>query len=559
MSDDTSDRTVEYTSSILRAMPSMLVITDKNFIIRRVNKNMRDTLHYTQEDLIGRSLLEIISDDASSNDLLPSLFEREHITNLEKMYLTKEHQPVPVLFSASVYRNVQNDVEGAVCIALDITERKAMEEKLAHMARHDPLTNMPNRLQLEEMLSREIALSTRHEHIMALLFIDLDDFKVVNDHLGHTVGDELLKAVAKRIKMCVREEDFSARFGGDEFVVLLFELDSIYDAGGVAEKIINLIRAPFTIQSHEIKITTSIGVACFPEAGSDSVSLIKNADIAMYQAKNEGRNNYKYFTEKLDKEQAYRLSLEHALRFALDKNELHINYQPKFNVSDLSVAGMEALIRWQHPDFGLISPDTFIPLAEQTGLIVPIGFWVMQTVCRQLAEWKKAGLYAEKIAVNLSARQLDIKTLSETLISICNEYQLSPSSIELELTETALMTNDEASIELLNQLHDLGFYITIDDFGTGYSSLSRLKQLPINCLKIDRSFVEDIPDDHSDVIIVKTAMKLGESLGLDVIAEGIETEAQRAFLKMLGCKLGQGTLFSGALSTDEMTALLKKA
>ena len=438
----------------------------------------------------------------------------------------------------------------------ELSERKRIEEILRYLAYHDPLTDLPNRSLFNDRLSIALSQAQRNISKLAVLFLDLDYFKQVNDTLGHDMGDQFLKSIANRLSSLLRKGDTIARIGGDEFTILLPDINKTEDAGKIAQKIIDTMKEPWHLGNHEFHITTSIGIALYPVDGEDIESLLKNADAAMYQAKEMGRNNFQYYTPAMNAMSLHRLELENNLRRALDRDEFIIYYQPLVELTTSKIIGMEALIRWQHPQWGLISPNDFIPVAEDTGLIVFIGEWVLRTACAQNKAWQDAGCPPMRINVNLSARQFQQKNLVQRISKILMETQLDPRWLELEITESVAMKDVEFSGKMLYELRKMGITIAIDDFGTGYSSLSYLNRLPIDMIKIDRSFIRDISSDPDDATIVSTIIVLAQNLKMRVTAEGVETQEQLQFLQNHQCNEMQGYLFSRPLPVDELSSLL---
>jgi len=457
---------------------------------------------------------------------------------------------------------VARDADGAplrvIGTYIDISERKAAEQRILHLASHDALTDLPNRDLLQDRIQQTILQAQRNHNPAALLFIDLDQFKTINDSLGHDMGDLLLQAVAQRLVGGVRSEDTVARQGGDEFIVLLPNMHNAQDAGLLAQKLLADLSPPFHIQGKELHISASIGIAVFPDDGADVDTLLKHSDIAMYHAKEVGRNNVQFFTPKMNQLAAERLALATDLRHAIARDELLLHYQPIVDVASGRLAGMEALLRWRHPKHGLIAPLQFISLAEECGLIASIGEWVMHAACAQVKAWQDLGLAVPRLAINFSAKQFRQKTLAQSIARILRESGVPAADIELEMTESLLMENSDEVAENLKQLGDMGLGIAIDDFGTGYSSLSYLKRFTIHTLKIDRSFVQDIASDPDDAAIVTAIIALAHSLEMKVIAEGVELATQLEFLKQHGCDQYQGKHFSPALSATEMAALLQR-
>lgn len=454
----------------------------------------------------------------------------------------------------------QHELEGRV------VERT---QEIEFMAYHDSLTSLPNRTMFSRLLNQNIEHSRKHGKRFAVLFIDLDRFKNINDSLGHEAGDELLREAGVRIKRCLRSNDIVARLGGDEFVVILPEYDEEMDgrkrAELVAHKLITIFTEPFKLLGQDFRITSSIGISTYPEDGEDEASLTKTADIAMYQAKDSGRNAYQFYSKALYMQSFERLAMESSLRRALEKNELQLYYQAKIDMETGAVTGMEALIRWMHPELGMVSPTKFIPIAEETGLIIPIGRWVLKTACTQNVTWQRDGLAHLPIAVNLSARQFSDDHLLEDITTILHETGLSPNYLEIEITESMIMQDVEKAVRLLSVLKKMGLHVSIDDFGTGYSSLSTLEKFPIDTIKIDRSFIRDVPGNTSNAHITEAIITMGRNLGMRIVAEGVETEAQLRFLRDHACDQLQGfyfnkpmpaEMFSGYLSDHSVDASL---
>jgi diguanylate cyclase (GGDEF)-like protein/PAS domain S-box-containing protein len=446
-----------------------------------------------------------------------------------------------------------------VCVVRDITERTYAEEQIKHLAYHDALTNLPNRLLFKDRLSVALSHAHREGTSLAVLFLDLDRFKVINDSLGHNIGDQLLQAVASRIAACVRESDTVARLGGDEFTVLLPRLQRSQDVAPIAGKIIEAVRYPFHIEGREFYITTSIGISVYPEDGADAETLIKNADTAMYQAKEMGRDNYQLFNAHVNAKALQRIALEHGLRRALANNELHVHYQPILDLRSERITGMEALLRWNHPQMGSVPPATFIPIAESTGGMVPIGAWALRQACLQARQWHDAGHRSLSLAVNLSVTQLQSSDLVETVRSVLQETGFPARLLELEITESGAMHNPETSIRVLYELKKLGLRISLDDFGTGHSSLSYLKRFPVDTLKIDQSFVHDTTSDPDAAAIVTAIIAMAHSLRLKVIAEGVEFTEQANFLRRHDCDLLQGYLITPPVPAERFIEILERA
>lgn len=470
----------------------------------------------------------------------------------------KDGRVYPKWAAISLIRDEKGQVTHHIASFTDISERKAAEERIQHLAHHDVLTGLPNRFSLENRLEQVLLSARRESREVAVLFVDMDRFKTINDTLGHQIGDLLLIEVASRLQASVRESDIVARLGGDEFVVVLTGMESGMDSAHSADKIVKSLGLPYRIENNDLHTSPSIGISIFPNDGGDSQALMKSADTAMYHAKELGRNNYQFFTAAMTTAAVEKLALERDLRIALEERQFELHYQPKVRTTDGSVCGVEALVRWRHPENGLIPPLKFIPIAEETGLIEALGEWVLDEACRQQAIWRGQGIKNACVAVNLSALQLRSPTLVESVRAIMEKHGIPNDALELEVTESAAMDNPERAIGQLKALRKLGVALAIDDFGTGYSSLAYLKLLPIQVLKLDRTFVSDIENDENDAAISAATLALAHNLGMKVVAEGVETEGQRDFLAAHRCDFLQGYLFSKPLPAEEATAFLMR-
>lgn len=459
--------------------------------------------------------------------------------------------------SAAPIHDRNGQIRGAVIVFHDVSAARAMVLEISHLAEHDALTDLPNRLLLNDRLTQAISMARRTQKQVAVLFLDLDGFKQINDSLGHAIGDKLLQSVAARLSTCVRKSDTVSRWGGDEYVILLSEVGQAADAAVSAAKIIAELKGLHNIGKYRLHITASIGISTYPEGGKDSETLIKNADMAMYHAKENGRDNFQFFEKEMNLRAVERQSIEGELRYALEREELLLHYQPKLNLKTGAITSVEALVRWQHPQRGLLQPGQFLGVAEDSGLILGIGRWVLREACRQMRAWLDAGLPAVPVAVNISPREFRSADFFESVRAALKQTALDPKFLELEITEAVLMQNAASTSSALAELKAIGVRLAVDDFGTGYSSLSYLTRFPIDALKLDQSFVRNILVNRNDAIVARTIIKMGQSLKLRVIAEGVETEEQLAFLKAAGCDEAQGYYFSRPVAAEQFAKLLE--
>jgi len=537
-----------------------IVISDGANRIVAVNLAFTRLTGYSAAEAIGENP-RILSSGRTTADEYAAMWRairEEGIWHGEIWDRRKDGATYPKWLTISTLKDATGTITHYIGSFTDISERKAAEEQIRHLAHHDTLTGLPNRFHLQGRLEQALATARRDSGHVAVIFLDMDRFKIINDTLGHHVGDELLIEVGRRLQVSVRDSDVVARLGGDEFVVVLADV-SAAAAHQVAEKILRNLGQAYLIGEHELHSTPSLGIALFPEDGTDVETLMKNADTAMYHAKTAGRNNAQFFAAHMNEQASERLALENSLRQAVERGEFELHYQPQIELASGRVVGVEALVRWRHAEQGLISPLKFIPVAEETGLIVPLGEWVLREAARQLAAWRAAGIARLRMAVNLSAHQLRSPSIATTIAEILARAGVAPTDFELEITESVAMDDPRATIELLDRLRAMGIELAIDDFGTGYSSLSYLKLLPIQWLKLDRSFVMDIEHDPNDAAICSATIALAHSLGLGVIAEGVETAAQRDYLARLGCDVLQGYFFSKPLPAAEAEAYLRGA
>ncbi|NTW81243.1 MAG: EAL domain-containing protein [Geobacteraceae bacterium] len=504
--------------------------------------------------------------------LVLGMVNPEDIADLKKVLLdaSKYGKPFNIVYrittspESEIVVNCHGDVEWdekgrtrlVTGTTLDITERTKAESEIRQLTNYDTLTGLPNRSLLHDRLKLAIAQASREHQLVGVLFLDLDRFKSINDTLGHRAGDLLLKTIAMRLSSCIRESDTLARLGSDEFVALLIGVNTAEAISTVANKILALVSEPIYIDGQETFTSGSIGIAVYPMDGDDSYTLLKHADLAMYQAKELERNNFQFFSSEMNIKMVERMLLESSMRKALEREEFFLVYQPQVDARSGHITGMEALLRWQHPELGLLTPDKFIYLAEENGFIIPIGEWVLQTACRQNRAWQKQGLPSVRVAVNLSAKQFGQYHLDEMVSATLMETGLEPKWLELEITESAIMKNAEQTAIILRKLKDMGISLAIDDFGTGYSSLAYLKLFPISRLKIDRSFVQDITTNQDDAAIAETIISMAQALKLNVIAEGVETRAQMELLSFNNCIEMQGYLFSRPVPAEQFAELL---
>jgi diguanylate cyclase (GGDEF)-like protein/PAS domain S-box-containing protein len=557
---------------IVNTSPDIIYILDEEGHFTFINERIESLLGFSKEEIVGKHYSFLVHHD--DMEQARYVFNERRIgkraaKNIELRLKCKNdntarhfaNRTIPIELSAmGMYDGdgkQSNEYTGTYGVARDVTERKIAEETINFQAYHDLLTKLPNRALLRDRLSLAISQAKRDDESLAVMFLDLDRFKNINDSLGHMIGDELLQQVSTRLKDCIREGDTLARFGGDEFTLMLPKLhNEREDAVKLANKISSSLKEPFNVDGHELYVSASIGIAMYPQDGTNIDSLIKHADVAMYHVKGQGKNGYQFYSNEMNIPYIEKLSLDTGIHKALDNNEFHLVYQPQINLRTGEIVGVEALLRWDHPEHGLVSPSEFIPFAEESGLIVDIGSWVLKSACAELSQWRLSGLPEIRMSINISARQLMEEYIVSDILTILKDYDLPGSSLELEITENAIMDDMDSAIRKLKELSHEGITIAIDDFGTGYSSLSYLHKLPIQTLKIDRTFLKESRINKGDNTIIKTIVAMAKGLDLNVIAEGVETQTQLDYLREIECSEAQGFLFGKPLPPDVISQLL---
>jgi len=550
--------TKNYLNTVLNSLSDAVLVTSADGIVKSCNEATQKLLGYQEADLIDKPLVSFI-DDAHRNafDLTSSAPEAR-----ETVLRTASGQTIPVSMASSAITTEDPQFQGNIYVARNITERKRAERRIRYLARYDTLTKMPNRMQFQHLLQQAIARTRRNQRSLALLYLDLDRFKEVNDTFGHAAGDRTLEILSERLTRNLSKDTVIGRLAGDEFAMFVDDLpvdvDNRVAIGNLARTLLDEISRTFYVNQQEVYLTASVGVAICPYDAENVIDLIRNADAAMYHSKQNGGNTYAFYVPEMNAAAVERLMLKSKLRRALERDELVILYQSKVDLRSGRVVGAEALLRWRLPGHGDISPSHFIPLAEETSLILDIGEWVLNRVCSDYREWQKSVPEPGRIAINLSLRQLKRASFIARCRSVFRKHGVSPTCFELEVTETTLMTDPKRTIGLLNELYAMGLHLAIDDFGTGYSSLSALQQFPIGTLKIDQSFVRDVAVDTNDAAIVRTIIDMGKSLDLEVIAEGVEASEQLEFLRRHGCYYAQGRLFGDAMEAGKMLDILSR-
>ena len=548
----------------LNSIGDAVVSTDVSGRVTYLNVVAEDLTGWSQHEAAGHPLEDVLQIiDGTTRQVMQNpttlTIREDKVVALPPncVLIRRDGVEAAIEDSTAPIHDSRGAVTGSVMVFHDVSMARAMTRKMTHLAQHDSLTDLPNRVLLNDRLREAIVLSRRYQRELSVLFLDLDRFKHINDSLGHVVGDRLLQSVAQRLLACVRSSDTVGRQGGDEFVVLLWEVRRPEDAAIAAAKILEALRKPHLIDEHELHITASIGIVTYPEDGTDVETLMKKADLAMYHAKQARHDSYQFFKPEMNARAIERQSLEDTLHYAIERQELVLHYQPKFNLATGGIIGAEALIRWRHPQRGLVPPGQFISIAEECGLIVPIGRWVLHEACRQARAWQIAGLPPLCVAINVSAVELRAPGFVAGVRSTLKATGLEPRYLELELTETVLLEDSRSIAEVLRELKDIGVLLALDDFGTGYSNLSQLKRFPIDALKIDQSFVRDLAVDEDDAGIVTAVIGMGKSLHMRVVAEGVETREQLEILQEHGCPQGQGYYFCRPVRAEQFRQLLE--
>ena len=551
--------TLSTLNSVIDNVNNLIFYKDINYVYMGCNHAFEKFMGHTREELIGNTDFDFFPEDVAKHfrNLDQKIFDDNTSVINAQWVVYPDGSDVYLHTTTTPFYDDNGTVIGLVGNSVDLTKEKDLSDKLSYHAHHDALTNLPNRVLFNDRLDHAIENAKRKQNELAVLFLDLDHFKQINDSLGHDVGDEILKIVSKRINSVLRSSDTLARLGGDEFTILIENINQIQESSLISQKILEVLNHPIHIEEHTLYISTSIGISLYPKDATNIKDLLKHADSAMYKAKDEGRNNFQYYSSEMTELVLDKLVIGASLRESLHNKDFIVYYQPQIDATNNKLIGMEALVRWQEPTKGLISPAEFIPLAETTGLIIAIDRFVMRTAITQIVAWYAQGLTPGILAINLSVKQLQEKDFIIFLQETIKERGCKPEWIELEITESQIITNPEQAIKVLTQISDLGIGLAIDDFGTGYSSLAYLKKLPIDKLKIDQSFVRDLPDDDEDSTITKTIIGLAKNFNLKVIAEGVETQEQKDFLLKNGCENIQGYYYSKPLPAAELEHFLK--
>jgi diguanylate cyclase (GGDEF)-like protein/PAS domain S-box-containing protein len=555
----------EWFEVTLSSVGDAVITTDTQGLVTYLNPIAETMTGWLSIDAFGEPIDEIfrIVNEATQRVLsnpIKAVLKTGKNTRLptHTALIDKNGAQVPIEDSIAPIRDTKGNLLGAVIVFHDVSAARELSLRMSHLAQHDGLTDLPNRILLYDRLTQAMTLAKRRRKKLAVLFLDLDRFKHINDSLGHAIGDRVLQSVAERLRHCVRSTDTVSRQGGDEFVVLLSEVKKIQDAAVCAEKILAALSEPFGIDHHNLYAAASIGIATYPDDGTDADTLLKHADLAMYQAKDGNSNTFRFFERQMTLHLVERQEIESDLRRAIDRDQFVLYYQARVDLITEQIVGVEVLIRWKHPARGLVQPDKFMAIAEESGVVVPLGRWVLREGCRQGRAWLDAGMPPVRVAVNISAVELRDKDFVEGVRSVLAETGLEPGSLELEVTETALLQNSKAVATVLQAIKDLGVHLALDDFGTGYSSLSHVRRLPIDALKIDRSFIRELATNSDDASVVRAMISMGRSLQMKVVAEGVETREQLECLRRYGCPEGQGYYFSKAIDAADFTRLLRR-
>jgi diguanylate cyclase (GGDEF)-like protein/PAS domain S-box-containing protein len=555
----------------------VIFVVDMQMRYTYVSPSVKILRGYEPEEVMKQALADSFAPSSLNMAMqtLSEMIEMEKSGNQDSpdrmLQLEINHKDGHTLWTETKFsfiRDKNKKSVGILGVSRDITERKRAEEQIEYLATHDPLTELPNRMMFSHLLNQAIKSARRNQRQFAVLFIDLDRFKIINDTMGHDAGDELLKEMAKRFRQTLRavdiigrpkdKDDVVGRLGGDEFIILIEEVTEMSSVAIVAQKILNMVMKPMVLMGEECRVTSSIGISVYPKDGEDEQTLMKKADMAMYFAKEEGKNNFQFYSQNIQSQSYERFSIETNLRKALERNELYLDYQAKVDFKTGAITGVEALLRWQSPQLGHITPTQFIPVAEETGMIVPIGKWVIKTACAQNVAWQRQDLPPISVAVNLSLRQLMDDKLLEDIKAALDDSGMAPNLLELEITESMIMFKPARLIEVLTKIKSMGVKLALDDFGTGYSSLAQIKHLPIDTLKVDRSFIRNLPQDSEDKAIIEAIIAMGKTLSLNVVAEGVETPDQDKFLREKICDQMQGFYFSKPVAPEKFAELLRK-
>jgi len=548
----------ERMEQLYRVIPSAIFTVDAQGTITSFNKKAEEVTGYAAQEVLGEKCTIFAMNTCAGKCGLFAKDVPKPIMGKECVIKRKDGAERTLAKNADLIRDMNGNITGGVESFEDITERKKIEEILNYMAYYDTLTGLPNRMLFINRLDLAVSQAHRNREMLTVMFLDLDNFKTINDTLGHPVGDQLLQDVSERLESCLRKDDIIARIGGDEFTILSLRSGSISDGSEIAKKIMQALKPPFDLGGHEIHVTTSIGISVYPYNGKDSHTLLKNADAALYRAKELGRNNYQFYDTSMNAKAAEKLALENRVRKAFDNGEFVIYYQPQVDLISDGIVGMEALLRWNHPDFGTVYPAEFVPVLEEIGLLAEMDEWVLGTACKQNKMWQDMGLPCVRIAVNVSPKQFKRRDMVRIVDQVLAKTGLDPCYLDIEIIESVLIEDVEAIATIFYELREKGVRITIDDFATGYSSLSYLKKFPVDAVKIDQSFINDLIDSPDDMAIARAIITLAHNFGLRAVAEGVETTEQLEFLRTLNCDGAQGYIFSRPLMANDAAAILSR-